>query len=661
MGNERYNNGFKIVAILLQMVFIIVIIVVFSLMVNLYGRSMPGFYDVGNHSFFDSSCYMSKVTEEAKALTIYLQLKEDSERSGAGEDRLKQYKLRFDNGDVNFYYWYTRGDEIYTNMPETYEDKEKAAEYAKKLGSYFYYDDATITFEGNIKRTDKTLDLNILRLFRQNSLGGGIIIAVDTSLPNADGFAEAAKIYETYFPWAEWGVFAAIIAFMCFILCMIYLTLATGRHGDEEEIRLHRIDYLPTEIHVIAFFTYVTGLIAFCTKLGGKEWGISSVLVLTGTLVFLSDAVFLTLYLSTVRRLKADIFTSCSLTSFAMRTLKAGMRRKDIARRAVIIFFGSLALEIFFAWEAFAKGRFWAVMGMLILFAYAAVHFLHQAIQRKKIIEGIREIGGGKLEYKLEEAEFDGDYRELAREVNGIGDGLLRAVEESVKNERLKTELVTNVSHDIKTPLTSIINYVSLIKMEGVWNENVENYVGILEKKSQRLKQLTEDLVEVSKITSGAIMLDMQPINMVELIYQTGGEFNEIFEDVGLTVVTRLPKDPVMILADGSRLWRVVQNLYNNVAKYAMKNTRVFVELKEIDGNAEFTIKDISAQGIHKPVQDLSERFVRGDESRGTEGSGLGLSIARHLTNLMDGEFEIRLDGDLFIVSITFAVINPWV
>ena len=183
----------------------------------------------------------------------------------------------------------------------------------------------------------------------------------------------------------------------------------------------------------------------------------------------------------------------------------------------------------------------------------------------------IRQSSDGQLNYKFDVKEFSGDYRELAEEINGIGEGLSNAVDENVKNERLKTELVTNVSHDIKTPLTSIINYVSLIKMEGTWNENVENYVEILEKKSQRLKQLTEDLVEVSKITSGTILLDMQPINMVELICQTGGEFNEIFEDVGLTVVTRLPKEPVMILADGSRLWRVVQNLYNNVAKYALK------------------------------------------------------------------------------------------
>ena len=171
--------------------------------------------------------------------------------------------------------------------------------------------------------------------------------------------------------------------------------------------------------------------------------------------------------------------------------------------------------------------------------------------------------------------------------------------------------------------------------------------------------QLTEDLVEVSRITSGSITLDMQPINMVELICQTGGEFNEIFEDLGLTVITRLPNEPVMILADGNRIWRIVQNLYNNVAKYALKDTRVYVELKEKEGYGHFCIKDISAQEIKKMPQDLSERFVQGDESRGTEGSGLGLSIAKNLANLMGGTFEIELEGDLFIASIAFPLINP--
>ena len=659
MANNRFNNGFKTVVVLLQMVFLIIVVVTVSLMLNIFGRSRLSFRDVGNnYSFFDSNYYIEEFSEELKSLTVYLQMQKGMQERELNElenVKYKRYRLKYDSGESNIYYWFSQKGRIYTNMKDVPEKKD-AIQAAEQLGSYLYYEDASVSLSGNLSYLDRIANLEVMRLF-QAGHGGELVVAVDTDLPKADAIMEAASIYETYFPWLGVGLFAAVLSFMWFILCMIYLTLATGRNGEEDRIRLHRIDYIPTELHFLAIFTFVTGLIVFCARLGDKDWGVSSSLILTGTLVFLSDGALLSLYLSLVRKLKAEIFTSCSLMSFMIRTLKAGMRRQDIAKRAMIQFTVCMGLELFFVWKAFAKQSLWAAAGVLILFLYLAVYFLQQAIQRKKILEGIHEISHGRLDYHFESEEFSGDYRDLAEEINGIGEGLMNAVEENVKNERLKTELVTNVSHDIKTPLTSIINYISLIKMEGSWNENVENYVGILEKKSQRLKQLTEDLVEVSKITSGAIMLDMHPINMVELICQTGGEFNEIFEDVGLTVVTRLPNEPVMILADGSRLWRVVQNLYNNVAKYALKNTRVFVDLKENEGRAEFTIKDISAQSIHKTAQDLSERFVRGDESRGTEGHGLGLSIARHLTNLMGGTFEIQVDGDLFIVTITFSKI----
>lgn len=659
MANNRFNNGYKTVVVLLQMVFLIIVVVTVSLMLNIFGRSRLSFRDIGNnYSFFDSNYYIEEFSEELKSLTVYLQMQKGMQERELNElenVKYKRYRLKYDSGESNIYYWFSQKGRIYTNMKDVPEKKE-AIQAAEQLGSYLYYEDASVSLSGNLSYLDRIANLEVMRLF-QAGHGGELVVAVDTDLPKADAIMEAASIYETYFPWLGVGLFAAVLSFMWFILCMIYLTLATGRNGEEDRIRLHRIDYIPTELHFLAIFTFVTGLIVFCARLGDKDWGVSSSLILTGTLVFLSDGALLALYLSLVRKLKAEIFTSCSLMSFMIRTLKAGMRRQNIAKRAMIQFTVCMGLELFFVWKAFAKQSLWAAAGVLILFLYLAVYFLQQAIQRKKILEGIHEISHGRLDYHFESEEFSGDYRDLAEEINGIGEGLMNAVEENVKNERLKTELVTNVSHDIKTPLTSIINYISLIKMEGSWNENVENYVGILEKKSQRLKQLTEDLVEVSKITSGTIMLDMHPINMVELICQTGGEFNEIFEDVGLTVVTRLPNEPVMILADGSRLWRVVQNLYNNVAKYALKNTRVFVDLKENEGRAEFTIKDISAQSIHKTAQDLSERFVRGDESRGTEGHGLGLSIARHLTNLMGGTFEIQVDGDLFIVTITFSKI----
>ena len=204
--------------------------------------------------------------------------------------------------------------------------------------------------------------------------------------------------------------------------------------------------------------------------------------------------------------------------------------------------------------------------------------------------------------------------------------------DDSTKNERMKADLITNVSHDIKTPLTSIINYVNLIKLEHIDNERVNGYIRILDAKSQRLKQLTEDLVETSRITSGNVKLDMQKIDLVELIYQTAGEFNEKFEAKELTIVTKLPKTEVMILADGRQLYRVIENLYNNVAKYALEKTRVYVDVHVLEEKVTFSIKNVSERSLaleNSNAGDLTERFIRGDASRTTEGSGLGLSIGR--------------------------------
>ena len=659
MENSKYNYGFKTVAVLLQMVFIMVVIVIFSLLSNLFERSMLSFRDLGNSSFFRSSYYMDTVAEEVKDLVIYLQLKENAQKTELQTEKYKKMKLKFDNGESNFYYWFSSRDDVYTNM-EGAPSQDEALSYAKGLGSYFYYDDSTVTFQGDFLFLDRISNIEILRLFGRQAGGGSLITAVDETLPKEDAIKNAQSAYDTYIPWVKTGVAASIVSLLCFVLSMIYITLATGRNSEDDNIHLHRIDYIPGELLFVAFLAFVMGLFAFCARLGRQSFSISSSLILTGTLVFLSDVFLLTLYMSFVRRIKADIFVSCSLASRSMHILKQTVRRQHVLSWAMIRLFICTVLELFFIWEAAFSRRKWALAGSLAVFLYLAFDALKLANARKKILEGVLEIGSGKLGYKFDTREFDGDYKELAEKINGIGEGLFTAVEENVKNERLKTELITNVSHDIKTPLTSIINYIDLIKMEKIENENLENYVGILEKKSQRLKQLAEDLVEVSQITSGNIRLDMQPINMVELIYQTGGEFNEIFEDLGLTIVTRLPKDPVIIMADGNRIWRVIQNLYNNAAKYALKDTRIYVELKKTEGMAEFSIKDISAHEIHQTAQDLSERFVRGDESRGTtEGSGLGLSIARNLTNLMGGTFEIVLDGDLFTVSITFPLINP--
>ena len=223
-----------------------------------------------------------------------------------------------------------------------------------------------------------------------------------------------------------------------------------------------------------------------------------------------------------------------------------------------------------------------------------------------------------------------------------------------MKDERLKTDLITNVSHDIKTPLTSIINYVDLLKRENIQDPKIQGYLDILEAKAQRLKHLTEDVVEASKISSGNITMEYMNINFVEMINQTTGEFTEKFEKRNLQIVLNVPEKPVMVRTDGRRMWRVIENIYNNAAKYALEGTRVYANLIEKEHTVEFSLKNISEQPLNISADELTERFIRGDVSRSTEGSGLGLSIAKNLTELQGGKFELYLDGDLFKVTIVF-------
>ena len=284
---------------------------------------------------------------------------------------------------------------------------------------------------------------------------------------------------------------------------------------------------------------------------------------------------------------------------------------------------------------------------------------IRKAVEHYQILQGVEEIADGDLSAKIDVEELHGEDRKLAETINNIGAGLLHAVDDSTKNERMKADLITNVSHDIKTPLTSIINYVNLIQREDVDNERVKNYVKILDEKSQRLKQLTEDLVEASKVSSGNVKLEMHKIDIVELVCQTGGEFNEKFEDKELTIVTKLPRQAVYIWSDGRHLYRVIENLYNNVAKYALQKTRVYVEVQADEERAVFSIKNVSERSLareNSEVEDLTERFIRGDSSRTTEGSGLGLSIAKNLTLLMGGMFDISVDGDLFKATIALPL-----
>ncbi len=272
-----------------------------------------------------------------------------------------------------------------------------------------------------------------------------------------------------------------------------------------------------------------------------------------------------------------------------------------------------------------------------------------------RLQRGSRALAEGDLKYKVDTNLMVCGFKEHGENLNRIAQGLQLAVEEQMKSERLKTELITNVSHDIKTPLTSIINYAELIAEEPVENERITEYAQVLKRHSARLKKLIEDLMEASKASTGNVEVHMVPCQVGVLLSQTAGEYEQRLQELELELIVRQPEEPVYIMADGKLLWRVFDNLLNNICKYAMRSTRVYLTVERAaSGKVLITLKNISRYPLDVAAEDLMERFVRGDRSRNTEGNGLGLSIAQSLTDLQGGELELVADGDLFKAVLTF-------
>ena len=286
------------------------------------------------------------------------------------------------------------------------------------------------------------------------------------------------------------------------------------------------------------------------------------------------------------------------------------------------------------------------------------IFFGHRYVKDfESLQEGVKKIRKGDLNYQIQ-TENESVIREVAEDVNAISEGLKNAIDSEIRSERMKTELISNVSHDIKTPLTSIITYVDLLKKEEIENEMAKEYILVLENKANRLKVLTDDLFEAAKASSGDMPVHLEKVNMQSFVQQSLGEFEDKFQEVGITMRVMMTEEPLYITADGRLMWRVISNLLNNVVKYSQAGSRVYLEVEEDtkDEQVIMTLKNISAYELNVSVKELMERFTRGDESRSTEGSGLGLSIANSLIELQNGRFEISIDGDLFKVKITMPV-----
>ena len=270
------------------------------------------------------------------------------------------------------------------------------------------------------------------------------------------------------------------------------------------------------------------------------------------------------------------------------------------------------------------------------------------------IMNGTQRIKNGDVHYKLKLIGED-NFTTLADNINNIRDGLDKAIDSQLKSERMKSELITNVSHDLKTPLTSIINYVELIKKEdNITPEYINDYINVLDSKSKRLKVLIEDLFEASKASSGNIALNMEKIDLTQLMRQSIGEMEEKLSEANLDLKINVPEEKIYIRADGRRLYRVMENLFSNISKYSLPNTRVYIDITKDENSVKLTMKNISSYELNFDPGEIMERFKRADDSRNTEGSGLGLSIAKDLVKLQGGSFDIDIDGDLFKAIVQF-------
>lgn len=480
------------------------------------------------------------------------------------------------------------------------------------------------------------------------------------------------------------------LCLLYYVFAELYLMCIAGiktDHDEKEFLELKWMDHIYTEIFLTWCVLLGMGIVYayiecyyFFMQSTESYLSTAAVAVISFSTVLLSILTTESLC-SLGRRVKAGIFFKGSILNkwvFAqLRTLarfaskkaaeykekmtyywaRSGLwqRTWGIFIAEIIFYMICMALVILFADRGDEQSAVLVVVLLLGYTIFVSCRRVRRKLEREAIIEKMEGIVSGES-CRVEEDRLSLENAALGHAVNEIGEGIQNAVTKSIKDERLKAELLTNVSHDIKTPLTSVINYVNLLKNEHIDNEKAQEYIDILESKSLKLKNLVQDLIEISKVTTGNIEYEMMPINFHELILQATAEYEEKFEEHCLKLVYSNNIKEANIWADSRRMWRVIENLFSNVYKYALEGTRVYIEIFQKENELVFIMKNISAKELSIKAEELTERFVRGDVSRSTEGSGLGLAIAQSLVIGQNGTFRIMLDGDLFKTELSFKI-----
>ena len=612
----------------------------------------------------------------------------------------QNYQMGFEHleeGNTNFTYIYANNDtkKVVTNKTsyENYAELEKNVQnlISEKDVKYMVIYPKLKDFNSNmnVSKSDKW---EKLRSYSSEKKWNSVFaVAVDTTYTIQDQFYQNKVAYDNNIPYFKGTTWLLVLSIILFLGATIWLTLEAGRTAEDEELHLNGFDHWKTEIAAVLIvliwivgsyigihfwngniYTMINDIPTYL-KDGGTYFEYYYARGMDVSSAYMSASLYLpslsiaelaeiyfygvfTLgcffmgYVSLIKRIKGRNLWKNSLLRVIVRFIYKIYDNRKKTTKTVLLLCG------FFLVQGIAVLFRNGVTMLLVLLADVGVFYvvLNGLLLKEKLKKGIEEIALGNMEYQIPLQGLRGENLKLAEMINGIANGFHMAVEEAMKNERLKTDLITNVSHDIKTPLTSIINYVAILKQSDIADPKIQGYLDILEAKAQRLKTLTEDVVEASKVSSGNISLEYMDVDLVEMIQQTEGEMAEKFEARNLKMIVNLPAEPAVVHVDGRRMWRVLENIFGNAAKYAMPGTRVYADLKLEEDTVDLFLKNVSEHQLNISADELTERFIRGDLSRSSEGSGLGLSIAQSLTTMQGGTFNLYLDGDLFRVNIRF-------
>lgn len=531
--------------------------------------------------------------------------------------------------------------------------------------------------ENDIQKNVYLDDQSMLYFLQTGEVDATLYVTFDKTVAKSDAFKEHLKNDATVYFEIRKALTADLLCLLGILICTVYLIIRAGRRAGDDELHMMKTDRIFTGLRTVLNLGAAVGFgaIAFCIVEYFFTGGVGARILMT-TGVGLCAAAVAALGLDWLLYLVRHIKNGTLFSNFfavwlwkkgraLLQKIKASLAARpkivrdllnDILRRVLLMgFLPNFVMGVLIVVAGYRPGR--AVPLILMIFAYdvfLAFYICFYAYHLRTVIAAVHQVRNGELHVQIETSKMPPAVKAFADDVVELQRGLQTAVDNALRDERTKTELITNVSHDLKTPLTSIINYVDLLQRCNIEDETAREYLRVLGEKSERLKKLIEDLVEASKASAGAVKTELTTVSLNELAAQIAGEYADAFAERGLILITQETQENILVRADGKLSYRVLDNLMGNIKKYAMPGTRVYLTLEQKDGRGILTLRNISEQALGIPVEELRERFVRGDRSRSTEGSGLGLSIAEDLCRLQGAELSLSVDGDLFTASVGF-------